>query len=172
MDILWAPWRMDYLRGTTVEEKECIFCKMLSEDRDRENLVIHRGRAAFAVMNLYPYNSGHLMIVPKRHVGQFGDLQPDELLELDKLLQTAIRALERTMKPHGFNLGMNLGRVAGAGIQDHLHYHLVPRWNGDTNFMPIVGQTKVLSELLQEGWEKLHAEFQKMLRERQAGAGA
>jgi len=159
VDILWAPWRMEYLRGTMVEGKECIFCKMLSEDRDRENLLVYRGKAAFAVMNLYPYNSGHLMIVPTRHVGQFCELQPDELLELDKLLQTAIKALERTMQPHGFNLGMNLGRVAGAGIQDHLHYHLVPRWNGDTNFMPVVGQTKVMSESLQEGWEKLQKEF-------------
>jgi ATP adenylyltransferase len=153
---------MEYLRGTMVEGKECIFCKMLGEDRDRENFIVYRGQTAFVVMNLYPYNSGHLMIVPKRHVGQFGDLQEGELRELNGLLQTAIQALERTMHPHGFNLGMNLGRVAGAGIQDHLHYHLVPRWNGDTNFMFIVGQTKVLSESLQEGWERLRNEFREL----------
>lgn len=170
MDILWAPWRMEYIRGMQVDEKEkgCIFCRMLAEDRDRENFIVHRSRVAFAVLNLYPYNSGHLMVVPTRHVGQIGDLHPDELVELGQLLQMAVRALERTMQPHGFNIGMNLGRVAGAGIQDHLHYHLVPRWNGDTNFMPVLGQTKVVSQSLQDGWEKLHQEFQKIIAEQRS----
>jgi len=167
VDRLWAPWRMEYIRGMQVEDKEgsCIFCKMLAEDRDRENFIVYRGSRAFVVLNLYPYNSGHLMIVPVRHVGQLGDLHADELLELGQLLQIATRALERTMQPHGFNIGMNLGRIAGAGIQDHVHYHLVPRWSGDTNFMPVTGETKVVSESLRDGWERLHKEFEKILRE-------
>ncbi|MBU1937450.1 HIT domain-containing protein [bacterium] len=164
MEILWAPWRMEYLRGTAVEDekKDCIFCTMLKENRDRENLILYRGSSAFVVMNLYPYNSGHLMVVPNRHIGQLSDLQPEEMLELGKLLQQTVHILERTMHPQGFNIGMNLGRIAGAGIADHIHYHLVPRWGGDTNFMPVVGQTKVLSESLQAGWEKLSEAFREL----------
>jgi ATP adenylyltransferase len=152
---------MEYLRGTAVEneKKDCIFCGMLKENRDRENLILYRGSSAFVVMNLYPYNSGHLMVVPNRHIGQLSDLQPEEMLELGKLLQQTVNVLERAMQPQGFNIGMNLGRIAGAGIANHIHYHLVPRWGGDTNFMPVVGQTKVLSESLQEGWEKLTKAF-------------
>lgn len=166
MDILWAPWRMEYLRGSLVDDKEtgCVFCRMLSEDRDEENYIVYRGQSSFVVLNLYPYNNGHLMVVPNRHVGNFAELLPKELLELNQLLQTSLRALEGTMQPHGFNIGMNLGRVGGAGIADHVHYHLVPRWNGDTNFMPVVGQTKVLSESLHDGWEKLSKEFQEICR--------
>ena len=167
MERLWAPWRVDYVTGE--QPKGCVFCRKLASDDDAANHVLHRGEHNALLVNTFPYNSGHLMIVPVRHVGQLGDLHPDELLELGQLLQVATRALERTMQPHGFNIGMNLGRVAGAGIQDHVHYHLVPRWSGDTNFMPVTGETKVVSESLRDGWERLHNEFEKILREQVAG---
>jgi ATP adenylyltransferase len=153
MDILWAPWRIEYI--TQSKEAGCIFCNKPSENQDQKNLILFRRKSSFVIMNFYPYNNGHLMIVPFRHISDIADLTADEKLELMDLLALSKEALRQTMSPQGFNIGMNLGEVAGAGVKDHLHFHIVPRWNGDTNFMPICGHTKVISEGLTETWEKL-----------------
>ncbi len=156
MEILWAPWRMEYiLKAKDGSEEGCIFCNRVEQTRDRENLILYRSQHAFVIMNRFPYNNGHLMVVPYRHSGNLLDLEPPEHQDLFALLQLSVKALEAVMNPHGYNIGMNLGRVAGAGIEDHLHFHIVPRWNGDTNFMPIIGDTKVVSEALDKTYEKL-----------------
>jgi len=135
----------------------CVFCDKVAEgeEADRRNLILWRGEQTFALLNLYPYNPGHLMIVPYRHLADVTQLTPDELAELMAALQRMVRGLDAVYQPQGYNVGMNLGRVAGAGIADHVHLHLVPRWNGDTNFMPVVGQTKVLPESLEATWTRL-----------------
>jgi len=146
---------------TTVKQNDdgCVFCRMLAEPDDERNLILWRDPLAFAVMNLYPYNTGHLMVVPVRHTGDFGSLSGEEHLSLTGLLHRCQTVLERTMSPHGFNLGMNLGRASGAGIADHLHYHVVPRWTGDSNFMSVVSDTKVMSESLGETYRRLKEAF-------------
>ncbi len=157
MDILWAPWRIQYIEQP--KEPGCIFCIKPAENQDKKNLIIYRGQQCFVIMNFYPYNNGHLMVVPFRHVSDLTDLDNKERLELMDLLAMCKDALKSTMFPQGFNIGMNLGEVAGAGVKDHLHFHIVPRWNGDTNFMPICGHTKVVSEGLAETWERLKNVF-------------
>ena len=181
MDILWAPWRMTYIAGDTGEKRDgapattgpadppstgaqggrvgCIFCDKVAEGpaADARNLILWRGTHTFALLNLYPYNSGHLMIVPYRHLASVLDLTPAENGELMAALQLMIGVLGAVYRPEGYNVGMNLGRVAGAGIADHVHLHVVPRWNGDTNFMPVLGQTKVLPEALETTWARLTA---------------
>ncbi len=160
MDKLWAPWRMEYI----LQEKPqgCIFCDKPKENRDRENLILHRGAHTFVIMNFYPYNNGHLMVVPYRHTADVAGLNAAEQRELMQLLGVCTSILSKTMSAQGFNIGMNLGRVAGAGVDDHLHFHIVPRWNGDTNFMPVTGHTKVLSEGLMESWDALVTHFAKL----------
>jgi len=158
--ILWAPWRMEYIRGE--KESGCIFCNRIPQKNDRENLIVTRGKTCFIIMNRYPYNNGHLMIVPNRHVGALENLTPEESAEMMHLLQQSARALNEAMLPHGFNIGMNIGKAAGAGIDDHLHFHIVPRWSADTNFMPILGHTKVVSEALQDTWAILQKIFAAM----------
>ena len=160
MDTLWAPWRIEYIKQP--KEPGCIFCTKPAEHQDDKNFIVHRGRTAFVIMNFYPYNNGHLMVVPFRHTADIEDLTDNEKLEIMDLLSRSKQALNRTMSPHGFNIGMNLGEVAGAGVKDHLHFHIVPRWSGDTNFMPICGHTKVVSEGLAETWEKLRKAFEKI----------
>jgi len=160
MDILWAPWRIEYIKQA--KEPGCIFCIKPAEDKDKKNLIIYRGKTSFIIMNFYPYNNGHLMVVPFRHTSDISDLTADERFEMMDLLALCKDALIKTMSPHGFNIGMNLGEVAGAGVKDHLHFHIVPRWNGDTNFMPICGYTKVVSEGLNETWEKLNKALDEM----------
>lgn len=157
MEILWAPWRMEYIQS--VKESGCIFCAKPMERDDKKNLIVWRGQESFVMMNFYPYNNGHLMVIPFRHIADITELNSAERLELMDLLARCKTVLQQLMSPHGFNIGMNLGQVAGAGIKDHLHFHIVPRWNGDTNFMPILGHTKVVSEGLQETWEKLQQGF-------------
>ncbi len=157
--ILWAPWRIEYITDATKNEG-CIFCEKSAEKDDRANLIVYRGKTAFVIMNRYPYNNGHLLIVPNRHTSEMADLSDEEKIELVNLLQYAQDVLQEVMKPQGFNIGMNLGRLAGAGITDHLHFHIVPRWGGDTNFMPIVGHTKVISEALEETRDHLHKAFE------------
>jgi ATP adenylyltransferase len=155
---LWSPWRMEYIsRGEGDDTSGCIFCDLpaADEDQDEANHLLTRGQVSFALLNAFPYNPGHLMVVPYRHVGDYEELTAEELAEMTALVGAAIRAMREESGPHGFNLGMNLGQVAGAGIADHLHLHLVPRWGGDTNFMPVVGQTKVLPELLNETYRRL-----------------
>jgi len=154
MDILRAPWRMKYIDSTTEESTyedkagHCIFCAYPKEDNDEENLVLYRGSTSFVILNRYPYSSGHLMVVPYRHTSSYLSLSADEKLEMMTLSQKAVFTLEQTMNADGFNIGINIGRVAGAGIDTHLHMHIVPRWNGDINFMSVTAETKVLPEAL------------------------
>jgi len=156
---LWAPWRIKYIRGE--KENECFLCRMLSEDSDRENLILFRGECCAIVMNRYPYNSGHLMICPNRHIADFADLTQEEDLEMCELTRRAIAALRATMQPEGFNVGINLGSAAGAGLKDHLHRHIVPRWVGDTNFMAVTGDTHVVPEALAQTYDLLLTELEK-----------
>lgn len=156
MDILWAPWRMEYiLRAKEGEDEPCIFCSRIKQKFDKKNLILHRSQKAFIMMNRFPYNNGHLMVVPNRHIGDLLVLNSKEKSELFSLLQLSIKTLNLVMDPHGFNIGMNLGQVAGAGIENHFHFHIVPRWNGDTNYMPVISNTKVVSEALDKSYEKL-----------------
>jgi ATP adenylyltransferase len=152
---LWAPWRLEYIE-TADEQRGCIFCDAAAGD-DEERLVVHRGEHAFVLLNKFPYASGHLMIAPFRHVAEFGELDDDEALEVHRLAQCGIAALAETFSPQGYNLGWNLGRIAGAGVVDHVHLHVVPRWAGDTNFMPVLADVKVLPEHLIETRRKLAA---------------
>lgn len=145
----------------SVKEPGCIFCDKPKQSRDRENLLVYRGGLCFVIMNKFPYNNGHLMVVPYRHEAHFENLTAEENLEMMALLQQAVKVLKKVMSPQGFNIGMNVGKTAGAGIDAHLHFHIVPRWDGDTNFMPVTGHTKVVSEGLWEAWEKLTTAFQK-----------
>ena len=159
MERLWAPWRMRYVSGAAgreVPDGTCVLCLKWQEQDDTENLLLLRGETCYIMMNLYPYSNGHLMILPVRHIADLAALSEAERLEMFELAQRGKEALTRTMRPDGFNLGMNLGRVAGAGIDDHLHLHLVPRWNGDTNFMPVLGETRVIPEGLSETYRKLN----------------
>lgn len=156
--ILWAPWRIEYIKNTS-REKGCIFCGKPKQSEDRKNLILHRGDTAYVIMNRYPYNNGHLMVVPFKHTPELSELSGDERLELFGLLELSRSVLSTVMRPQGFNIGMNLGRLAGAGITEHLHFHVVPRWGGDTNFMPVIGHTKVVSEALEETWSCLKAVF-------------
>jgi ATP adenylyltransferase len=148
---LWTPYRMAYIRGENkpTGDSDCPFC-LIPKMSDEEGLVVARGTTVFAVLNLYPYNAGHLMLVPYRHVPDYSDLTVDEVAELGALTQTAMRVVRDVTGAHGFNIGMNQGSVAGAGIADHLHQHAVPRWGGDTNFMPVIGLTRVLPQVLSE----------------------
>lgn len=151
---LWTPHRMAYIKGESKPTGSgpgdgCPFCR-IPRMTDEDGLIVRRGEVAFAVLNLYPYNSGHLMVVPYRHVADYTDLEDTETAEVALFTQRAVTALRKASGAHGFNVGMNLGTVAGAGIADHLHQHVVPRWGGDTNFMPVVGQTKVLPQLLRD----------------------
>jgi len=159
---IWSPWRMAYIQAAKEqgEDAGCIFCDLPAEGDDVRTMILARGELAFVIVNSFPYNPGHLMVAPFRHVGAFTSLEAAELADVDGLMARSIRALEQEMEPHGYNLGTNLGRVAGAGIPDHVHWHLVPRWNGDTNFMPVVGQTRVLPELLEETYARLRPRFE------------
>ena len=157
MDKLWAPWRMEYILSD--KSDGCIFCDKPKETNDRENLILWRGEQSFIIMNFYPYNNGHLMVVPYDHIGDLMSLNESQNAELMAGIAKCTDILQRLFKPDGYNIGMNLGRVAGAGIDDHLHFHVVPRWSGDTNFMPILGHIKVISEGLWETYDKLYPFF-------------
>ena len=162
MERLWAPWRLEYIKSTQDDEQECIFCQKQKETDDKENLIVYRSNLSFVIMNKFPYNNGHLMVVPYIHEADLTKFTDDVLLDMQHLLQLSLKALNETMNPHGINIGVNLGRSAGAGIVDHLHYHIVPRWNGDTNYMPVLAGTKVISEALEDSWQKLHTSFKKL----------
>lgn len=158
MEALHAPWRIQYILGPkSPAGGGSIFTRIAQSSDDEANHVLARGRTCFAMLNNYPYNGGHLMVIPYREVPDFNDLTDGELLELMTLVRRCQNALTRAMQPHGFNIGVNLGRIAGAGIEQHLHIHVVPRWTGDTNFMPVTGSTAVLPEALQETAAKLRA---------------
>jgi ATP adenylyltransferase len=144
---IWAPWRMQYIQQSD-PEPGCLFCRVIGQDDDEGNYIVHRGELCFVMLNLYPYNSGHLMIVPYQHTGSLPELHPEVGAAVFATSQLAVQALTDVMHPDGFNLGINQGKVAGAGIADHLHLHVVPRWDGDTNFMPVLADAKVMPELL------------------------
>ena len=160
MEKLWAPWRMSYV--TVPKAEGCVFCTAPNAADLREQLVLYRGGTCYVIMNLFPYNNGHLMVAPYRHTADLAGLATDEQNELMELTRYSLLVLRETFQPDGFNLGMNLGRVAGSGIADHLHQHLVPRWNGDTNFMPVIGETKVLPDALYAGYDRLAATVQRL----------
>lgn len=155
MKSLWAPWRQEYILA---EKKGCIFCRALEGSDDDKNLVVYRGKGCFLLLNKYPYNYGHLMIAPNRHKCEIDELSEAEMLEVMKLLGRAKAVLRDCIKPDGFNIGVNIGKAAGAG-ERHLHFHVVPRWVGDTNFMPVVSETKVISQHLSELLTKLRKYF-------------
>jgi ATP adenylyltransferase len=161
MERLWTPWRMQYIRSSSTEEESegCIFCDLPEAGDDEGSLILHRRSRAFVILNKFPYNPGHLMVAPFRHVGDLAAVDDHELAEASALVRDSVRVLGDGLEPNGFNVGMNLGRVAGAGIPDHVHWHVVPRWDGDTNFMPVLGETKVLPELLEETYAKLKPIF-------------
>lgn len=150
---------MEYIQAARTPEDECILCELPLKEPE-EALLLKKTARAFAVMNLYPYNPGHVMVAPLRHTGALESLDPDELLHMGKLLQECVDVLQATLAPDGFNLGMNLGKAAGAGVPGHLHWHVVPRWGGDANFMPIVGDTRVIPEMVGETFRKLRPGFQ------------
>lgn len=158
MDKLWSPWRSKYIESfkSDSDKSKCIFCQMrdLNPD-DQSNLLVDKGLNTFTVLNLYPYNNGHLMIVPFKHTGDLSELSKEESNEMFEKLNLAKMALSEILNPHGFNIGANIGRVAGAGIEEHIHFHIVPRWNGDTNFMPVLGEVKVISQDLLDTKNKL-----------------
>ena len=152
---LWAPWRMEYIRAA--KSSDCFICQIIKETSDAENLILLRGEYTLLLMNRYPYNSGHLLVAPYRHIATFQELTLDEQQEISSFTQLALHALQSLMNPDGFNMGINQGAAAGAGLEDHLHQHIIPRWNGDTNFMPVVGQTRVIPQLLEEQYQQLKA---------------
>ena len=160
MERLWAPWRMAYIE--VPQAQGCIFCTKPAENDDREQLILYRGERCFVIMNLFPYNNGHLMVAPYRHTADLPGLTVEEQAEMMVLTRHCVRVLGEAFRPEGYNVGMNLGRTAGAGVADHLHMHVVPRWNGDTNFMPVLGETKVLPDALYAGYDKLKAVFERL----------
>ena len=161
MENLWAPWRLDYI----LSEKKggCIFCEKVQEDQDRDNLILYRGKCHFVIMNAYPYNNGHMMVVPYRHTSSISGWSDEEMCEFFELADVAVKILKNTMNPDGFNIGINMGECAGAGIADHVHLHVVPRWSGDTNFMPVLGETRVIPEHIMDTYDKLWAALQEIL---------
>lgn len=153
MEHIWAPWRGRYIEGR--KEAGCIFCVKPRLKKDAENYIVRRGSVCFAMLNLYPYNNGHLLLAPYRHVGRLDKLDDAEMLELMQMVRDATIALTHVYKPEGFNIGVNAGEVAGAGFGDHIHVHVVPRWAQDTNFMPVIADTRVISEALEQTYERL-----------------
>ena len=168
MDHLWSPWRLEYV----ISDKPvaCVFCKA-PDPSQSDPLIVHRGQLAYVVLNLYPYNNGHLMVVPNRHIATLADAEFDELVELIGLTRRAEMAIAEAYAPHGLNVGINLGKAAGAGVLDHLHVHVVPRWNGDTNFMTVVGEVRVLPEELETSAARLRPIFERLANETIAGSG-
>lgn len=164
MKLLWAPWRSTYVEKID-QTSGCFLCDAVSqpEEKLRDRLVLYRGKKAFVIFNKYPYNAGHLMVAPIEHIGNFYLLDQETVLEIHRLTVVSIKALEEVIKPHGFNLGYNLGRSAGAGLESHIHLHIVPRWNGDTNFMPTVAQTKVISQDLWELYDRIKPTFERLI---------
>jgi len=155
MEQLWAPWRVEYIRKA--KESGCVLCQKSQETDDEKNFILYRGQHNFMILNTFPYNPGHLMIAPYRHGANLWDLTREEAEEHFELLKKGVRLLQEAMQPSGFNIGLNLGKVAGAGIMDHLHTHIVPRWEGDTNFMPVLSNTRVISEALNSVYGRLKA---------------
>lgn len=160
MDNLWAPWRLKYIAGERPDA--CVFCAFPAQKDDHKSRILVRGKFNFVIMNAFPYSNGHLLIVPYRHTSSFVSLSDDEALDMMQLTQDCCRALDKVSSPEGFNVGLNLGCAAGAGIADHLHMHIVPRWTGDTNFMPVLGEVKVIPEDIETTYQKLKDAFESL----------
>lgn len=158
MDKLWSPWRSKYIESfgpKGEKEKGCLFCRIANENKDKENYVVFRSKHSYIVMNLFPYNAGHLMIVPYNHCSKLSELDDEINLDCTRMVNLGIEVLEASIYPHGYNIGVNIGKVSGAGIEDHIHFHIVPRWSGDTNFMPVLNEVKIVSEYMEITYEKL-----------------
>ena len=157
---IWAPWRLDYVKDASKDsEEECIFCAALEAGDDEANLIVHRGERAFVILNKFPYTNGHLMVAPFEHVATLPQLDAETVAELMALTQRAMKTLEERYSPHGYNVGFNQGRVAGAGVEHHIHMHVVPRWGGDTNFMPVLADTRVMPQSLEQSYAALQGAF-------------
>jgi len=157
---IWAPWRLAYVKDASKDSAdECIFCAKPAEEDDESNLIVHRGELCFVILNLYPYTNGHLMVAPYEHTASLPELDADTVAEMMALGQRAMRLLERTYEPHGYNVGFNQGRVAGAGVEHHIHMHVVPRWGGDTNFMPVLADVRVMPQTLDQTYAALRGGF-------------
>jgi ATP adenylyltransferase len=160
MDYIWTPWRYQYMAQVNSEKQpECIFCDAVARNNDTQTLIVHRGARAFVILNRYPYTSGHVMLVPYAHVAELNLCEAGALKEMMQLAQRVEKAFQRNYKPDGMNLGMNLGRAAGAGVRGHLHLHALPRWIGDSNFMTVTGETRVQPEDLQVTYDRLRKAF-------------
>jgi ATP adenylyltransferase len=157
---IWAPWRLEYVKDAAKDnEDECIFCAKPAAGDDEANLIVHRGERCFVILNLFPYTNGHLMVAPYEHTAALQDLDAETIAEMMALSQTAMRRLEEVYSPHGYNVGFNQGRIAGAGFENHIHMHVVPRWGGDTNFMPVLADTRVMPQTPQQSYEALRGGF-------------
>lgn len=167
MEYLWAPWRSAYVTDSSKKDRKfsCIFCDFIAENNDKGNLIVYRGKYSFIILNRFPYNPGHIMIVPYRHIPSIELLDANETVEIFNLIKLSLKILREIYSPDGFNVGINIGRVAGAGIESHVHVHIVPRWNGDANFMPVISNTKVLPEALEDTYNKLKKGFQSIISE-------
>ncbi len=157
MKVIWAPWRMEYILSE--KGQQCIFCELPKQQRDRENLILYRSTHTFVIMNRYPYNNGHIMVAPYVHASSLDALDDDVLLDFMKVVRTSISALRRAFSPDGFNIGINIGKIAGAGMEDHVHLHMVPRWAGDTSFMTVFDEIRVIPEHVMSTYDKLFTAF-------------
>ena len=157
---IWAPWRLAYVKDAAKDsEDECIFCSKPAAEDDKATLIVHRGEHSFVILNLFPYTNGHLMVAPYAHIGRIQEIPPETIAEMMGFAQLAMSRLEDVYEPHGFNVGFNQGRVAGAGVEHHIHMHVVPRWGGDTNFMPVIADTRVMPQTLEQSYEALRGAF-------------
>jgi ATP adenylyltransferase len=157
---IWAPWRLAYVKDASKDsEEECIFCAKPAAGDDEANLIVHRGERAFVILNLFPYTNGHLMVAPYEHIGRLQEIPAETLAEMMALAQRAMSRLEEVYEPHGYNVGFNQGRVAGAGVEHHIHLHVVPRWAGDNNFMPVIADTKVMPQSIEQSYAALKGAF-------------
>ena len=163
MDRFWTPWRGEYIEKSITETNDgCVLCDLVDVEPSKSNLVVYSNKVSYVVMNKYPYNNGHVMIVPNKHVDSFEQLSDEEYQNLAMLLKKTIKVIQNVYSPQGCNVGLNLGRAAGAGLHEHIHYHVVPRWNGDTNFMPVFSEVKVISEHIHSTYDKLYKEFKEV----------
>ena len=160
MEILWAPWRIEYILSK--KEEHCIFCPGDERSRDKERLILYVASHSIVLMNKFPYNNGHLLVAPTRHVSDISLITDEESKEIFYMIKTCTQILKKELNPDGFNIGLNMGKVAGAGIEEHLHFHIVPRWNGDTNFMTILGEVRVIPEHIRQTYDKLLPYFKKL----------
>ena len=156
---IWAPWRLAYVKDASKDDQTCIFCAKPAADDDEANLIVHRGKRCFVILNTFPYTNGHLVVAPFEHLGRLQDLDSDTVAELMALASRAMAIIEETYGPEGYNVGFNQGRVAGAGVEHHIHMHVVPRWGGDTNFMPVLADTRVMPQTLEQSYEALRGAF-------------